>query len=162
MERIVPALIRPYGVNAAGISGTCGERTVAALPVRLPDRMDRRKVKHVKTEVAHVREARDHTVECAMLTCTRRLRAREKLVPGRKRRCLSIDDHGELARVTRDILTKAVLVHESEDARLEKNARGIAARVFGCGDDVVALARRSSHAGLGFADQIEPMLQMEA
>src|SRR5947209_6337210 len=114
MERIVPALIGPYGVNAAGISGTCGERIVAALPVGLPDWMDRRKVKHVETEVAHIGQARDHAVECAMLTGTRRLRAREKLVPGRKRRCLSIDDHGKLARVTRDVVTNAMLAHESK------------------------------------------------
>src|SRR5439155_17541781 len=83
VDSLVPALVAADRPRAAGIYRSRGERVVAALPVRRPDRMDRREVDDVESELRELREHPLDTAEAAP-------RAREELVPRAEPRELAV------------------------------------------------------------------------
>ena len=82
MHGIMAALSGPDGIGAARVASFAAQRIVTALAVHATDRMDRREVKHIKTECGDVRQAVDAVVEGAVLARNGGLAARHHLVPG--------------------------------------------------------------------------------
>src|SRR5829696_2890958 len=112
MDRVVPAFVRTDGVDAADVAGRGLQRVVPALAVGAPDRMDRREVEDVETELAHVRQLRDYVVEGAVALRIAGLRAREHLVPGREARREPVGGDLEHAVVAREIAPLGVTADE--------------------------------------------------
>src|SRR5262249_12691983 len=80
----VPTLLGADRPRTAGIARPRHERAVAALAVRVPDRVDGRQVEDVEPELREVRENRPDALEPAP-------RAREELVPGAEAPYRAID-----------------------------------------------------------------------
>src|ERR1700722_11556163 len=69
-EQGVDCIVTTFGgtdrIGTAEVIGRRDECIVAPLAVRLPDRMDRRKIEYVKSHAADVRKPRDHVIERAV------------------------------------------------------------------------------------------------
>jgi hypothetical protein len=102
MDLAEPAVARADGIGAAHVARFGAKAVVAALAVRLADRVDRREVERVEAEVADVRQMRDHVVEGAV-SAPLAEGPREKLVPGTEHRALPVDPERQLARVERAV-----------------------------------------------------------
>src|ERR1700693_5961604 len=84
VDRVVTTFRGTDRIGTAEVIGRRGERVVAPLAVRLPNRMDRRKIEDVEPHAPDVRKSRDHVIERAMALRIVGLRAREQLVPARE------------------------------------------------------------------------------
>ncbi len=84
MDRVVPSLGPADRPRAPGIALRRDERVVAALPVRRPDRVDRRQVDDVEAELRELRHHLFDTLEPAP-------GAREELVPAAEPGALALD-----------------------------------------------------------------------
>ena len=93
VQRGVPAGLAADRPRAAGIRAARGRRVVAALAVRLADRVHGGQVEHVEAELGELRQHLLDAREAAP-------RAREELVPGAERRALGVD--GDLERLVGD------------------------------------------------------------
>ena len=82
LDRGVAALLAADRPRAARVAGLGGQRVVAALAVREPDRVDRREVDDVEAEVGELGQLLLDALEPAP-------RAREELVPGAEARQLA-------------------------------------------------------------------------
>jgi hypothetical protein len=84
VDRLVPALVGADRPRAARLALRRDQRVVLSLPVRAPDRMDRRQVDDVEPELGELRQHALDALEPAP-------RAREELVPRAERRPLAVD-----------------------------------------------------------------------
>ncbi len=91
VERVVAAVLAADRPGRAGVGRPRGERVVAALAVRVPDRVHRRQVEDVEAELGQVLELGLDAGEAAP-------RAREELVPGAEGRPLAVAVDPQLGR----------------------------------------------------------------
>jgi hypothetical protein len=118
VNRIVPTFFRPDRPRRADVFRLPFERVVLALPVGMPDRVDRRQVHDIEAHAGESCELRDRRIEGSMLG-HRAGRAREELVPGAETRPLAI--HLQLQRV----------VHGGAVSRLKANTKLVHPRIEG-------------------------------
>src|SRR5262245_44646039 len=92
-DRVMTAIFVADRVEAARILWTGIERIVFALPVRAPNRMDRRQIKNVEAKPRDFRHARHTIVECAVAAGSRALAPWHHFVPGACTRALAFSQY---------------------------------------------------------------------
>ncbi len=115
--RRVPAGRSPNGPGTSRIGWPWLQCVVLSLAAGNPDRMHRRKVDDVESEIGHPIERLRRGGERAMRAGVRAGGAWKQLVPGGESRAFSIHPHTQLARITSGAARPHVLFHEREEAR---------------------------------------------
>ncbi len=163
VQRVVAAFLGADRVGAARVAGRGAERVVAALAVRVPDRVDRREIEGVE---AHGRDARQvalHVAERAVAGRVVAERAGEDLIPARERGGLPLRPdrhrHGQL-HGERAVVRPA---HQLGEPRREQGvAQPIGRRAHGGRDDgLQRRAQRLRAARDRLLDDEQPLLHLQ-
>src|SRR4026207_1599238 len=85
--------------RAAGIVGGGIGDIIFAFPMRAADRMDRRKIKRVKTHLGDLRQASFAICECSMTPRFGGTGTRKKFVPRAESSFVALHDHGKFLGV---------------------------------------------------------------
>ena len=156
MHRGVAALRAADRPWAPGVAGRGGERVVASLAVRAPDRVDRRQVDDVEAHRRHALELRLRVLEGSA-------GAREELVPGGDARALAVGHHLVLALRPRRLRAVEVSAHQRGELGIAR-PRDRRRRAGGAGDPLGELAEppvvAPPRARRRRADQVEPLPEL--